>query len=210
MNIIDSISDFFRPVLSDRTIMKMNAKGLLIETPIKQSQLQPNSVDLTLGSTWKKLLPNDKIYMKDSINPAKKTVYEEGYFKPLIIDGKESKPGYILDPGEFILMASHEILHIPNGILAFVQGRSSIARIGIQTEEAGLIDAGFRGTITFEVYNETEYPIPLFEGMRVAQLYFHKAQKAMHPYGSRGKGSKYQSQIEATGSRIYKDPEFHN
>lgn len=209
MRIVDRLNNFLRPVLSDRTIMEMNAKGLLIETPIKPAQLQPNSVDLTLGATWKKVRPNDKICMRDSINPAKETVYEEGYFKPLIIDGKESRPAYLLEPGEFILMASHEILHIPNGILAFVQGRSSIARIGIQTEEAGLIDAGFRGTITFEVYNETKYPIPLFEGMRVAQLYFYKAQKALHPYGSKGKGSKYQSQIEATGSRIYKDPEFH-
>lgn len=118
------------------------------------------------------------------------------------------KPAKIVQPGEFILMASNEILNIPNGILTFVQGRSSIARLGQQTEQAGLIDAGFRGTITFEVFNETKYPLIFFQGMRVCQLYFFKAQRSVRPYGSDGKGSKYQMQIEATGSRIHQDPEL--
>ena len=147
--------------------------------------------------------------MKESINPQKEINYEEGEFQWIIIDDEISKRrAYLLQPGEFVLMASNEILNIPNGVLTFVQGRSSIARIGVQTEQAGLIDAGFNGTITFEVFNETPYPIPLFEGMRVCQLYFFKAQHSMKPYGAKGKGSKYQLQIEATGSRIHQDPEF--
>lgn len=211
MNVKEFIQDRFRTVLSDKTIMSMNSKGLLLETPITGRQLQPNSVDLTLADTWKKPKPNAKYLMKEVIDPSLEIEYEEGIFAVKDPDDPISmgKKIYLLMPGEFVLMASREILNIPNGILAFVQGRSSMARIGIQTEQAGLIDAGFRGTITFEVYNETRNPIILYEGMRVAQLYFYKAQRASKEYGSIGKGSKYQMQIEATGSKIHQDPELH-
>lgn len=213
MGSLRMLHDYFSPVLSDRTIMKYNRKGILIEQPISKEQLQPNSVDLTLGNTYKVLKPNSAIpelnnfgghrYLKgliDCIDVRKEIQYERG-----IIDNR-----IIIEPGKFVLLASKEILNIPNGILSFVQGRSSIARVGIQTEQAGLIDSGFRGTITFEVFNETEYPIALYTGMRVAQVYFFKAQYASQVYGAKNKGSKYYSQIEATGSKINMDREFNS
>jgi dCTP deaminase len=220
MKINENVKDFFRPVLSDRTIMEYNSKGLLVEGELSESQIQPNSIDLTLGNTWKRLLPNqeqklrDDIYLgnKDSVSTIEKIInpklpikYDEGLFNLNLDTGDEY---YKIMPGEFVLMASNEILNIPNGILSFVQGRSSIARLGIQTEQAGLIDAGFRGTITFEVTNETEYPIILYKGMRVAQVYFFKAQYANKIY-SADKGSKYSGQIQATGSKIHLDKELN-
>lgn len=211
-----SIQDIIRPVLSDKTIMKYNKKGLLIASPISPFQLQPNSVDLTLGNTWKKLNQNF-VHVKGSdmrnvINPKCKIEYVDGKFtySNKFGDACVGNGYYILEPGEFVLMASKEVLNIPNGILSFVQGRSSIARLGIQTEQAGLIDAGFRGTITFEVKNQSEYPIMLYEGMRVAQVYFFKAQHAITTYGSKGKGSKYQSQEQPTESRIHMDYELRD
>ena len=104
-------------------------------------------------------------------------------------------------------MASNEYLVIPNGLMGFVQGRSSIARLSIQTETAGLIDAGFEGTITLEMYNQSDYPIMLFPGMRVAQVHFLRSQRADIPY-SLARKSKYNEQIEATGSRIHLDEEW--
>lgn len=212
MGIFGVLHDLWSPVLSDRTIMKYNRKKVLIEQPITREQLQPNSVDLTLGDTYKVIKPNsyeadvgrlgNHLYakgIKEFIDVHKEIQYDEGTFEESII----------IEPGKFMLLASKEILNIPNGILSFVQGRSSIARIGIQTEQAGLIDAGFRGTITFEVYNETEYPIIIYKGMRVAQVYFFKSQYAKNLYGAKNKGSKYYSQIEATGSKINMDKEFN-
>lgn len=198
------ITDFFRPVLSDRKIMEYNRKGLLFETPIKPEQLQPNSVDLTLANSWKKLLPNvpGSEHLGGMIDTKIPVQYSDGVF-PKRDNGDQF---YIIMPKEFVLMASNEILNIPNGIIAFVQGRSSIARLAIQTEQAGLIDAGFRGTITFEVFNQSDYPIYLYKGTRVAQVYFFKAQHALCPYGA-DKGSKYNGQILATGSRIHLDQE---
>ena len=204
-NIKLKIDDMNKPVLSDRTILEYNKKGLLIEGILDKNQIQPNSIDLTLGNTYKVLKPNVELRDPESklnglkmIDPKYKIIYDEGIF---------TNKSYIIMPGKFILMASREILNIPNGILSFVQGRSSIARLGIQTEQAGLIDAGFRGSITFEVFNQSIYPIKVYEGMRIAQVYFFKAQKAAIPYGI-SKGSKYYGQDVATGSNINKDPEL--
>lgn len=197
-----------RCVLSDKTITKYMKKGLLIENEIDPIQIQPNSVDLTLGNTWKTLRPNCVTDGVDAIDTKKEVIYDSGYFELGIpaVDGEEASDRQFIEinPGEFILLASREILNIPNGILSFVQGRSSIARLAIQTEQAGLIDAGFRGTITFEVFNQSQFPIILYEGMRIAQVYFFKAQYAKKLYGKE-KNSKYKGQIEATGSKIYKD-----
>jgi dCTP deaminase len=205
----NEVNDFLRPVLSDRNIMRYNKKGLLFETPIKSEQLQPNSVDLTLGKTWKILRPNviKSVHINNAPTPMIDSrtpiEYGEGSFEHAV----NGSHYYIIEPKQFVLMASNEILNIPNGIIAFVQGRSSIARLAIQTEQAGLIDAGFRGTITFEVFNQSDYPIILYEGTRVAQVYFFKAQHALCPYGE-DKGSKYNGQIVATGSRIHLDQEL--
>lgn len=205
------IRDISRPVLSDKTILKYNKRNILIEGELSESQIQPNSIDLTLSDTIKKPRPNSQVPIHDIIgsqvpknlqyiDPVKEIIYSNQAMH-------EDENYYDLLPGDFVLMASNEILNIPNGIIAFVQGRSSIARLGIQTEQAGLIDAGFRGTITFEVYNQTKFPIRLYKGMRVAQVYFFKAQYAKRIYGV-AKQSKYSGQIEATGSRINNDPEL--
>lgn len=200
------LHDLMSPVLSDKAIKKYNKKGILLRDPLDPKQIQPNSVDLTLSRSYKMLKGNHTLSpwngKDDMIDPKKEIEYREADF---LYEDESHTKAYLLMPGEFVLFASREVLNIPNGILAFVQGRSSIARLGIQTEQAGLIDAGFQGSITFEVYNESNFPIYLYEGMRVAQLYFFKAQYAELPYGRLGKGSKYQNQIEPTGSRIHLD-----
>jgi deoxycytidine triphosphate deaminase len=216
--------DLFGAVLSDRVIMRYNAKGLLIEQPISAAQLQPNSVDLTLGITWKKLKPNAIVKIDlPCIDPKRPIEFYEGTFPKHLnsndphrccdrcsqckLETCHHPQYYLLEPGEFVLMASNEIMNIPNGLMAFAQGRSSLARLAIQTEQAGLIDTGFRGTITFEVTNQSDYPIILYPGMRVAQVWFIKAQRALVPYGVE-KASKYNDQIEAMQSKLHLDVEF--
>ena len=208
-------------VLSDTIIKQYLDDGLLIENGVEDIQIQPNSIDITLGNTWKRLKSNSLDVAGDAINnipplgnyiditiPMK---YEAGNFDKIHGNSRQRYESpievYTIHPGEFVLMASKEILNIPNGILAFVCGRSSIARLGIQTEQAGLIDSGFRGTITFEVFNQTKYPIQLRAGMRFAQLYFLRTDPSETLYG-KDKGSKYNDQIDATESKIHLDPEL--
>lgn len=206
MNLIQSIQCQFRPVLSDKTILRYNKKGLLIDQPIRAEQLQPNSVDLTLSNTWTSSIPNNHTEEFGSfIDPSEKMNNISGEFAKKY----KGKNAYLLNPGEFVCMATKEKLRIPSGIVAFVQGRSSIARLGIQTEQAGLVDSGFYGTITLEIENQTQYPILLMENMRIAQVWFIRAQYANLLY-SKEHMSKYNEQIAATGSRIYLDKEWSN
>lgn len=193
----------FGCLLSDRSIKEFIDHNLLIEGmvngEIKDEQYQPNSFDLTLSDSIAHLFPN-----AGNSNTGKINLVDTAKEIKCIDENKKFDKFYDVEPGEFLLMSSREILNIPNGIVGFVQGRSSIARLGIQTEQAGLIDAGFRGTITFEVYNQSKYTIRLYEGMRIAQVYFFKSELADRPYGST-EISKYNNQMTATGSKINND-----
>ena len=107
----------------------------------------------------------------------------------------------IIPPHSFLLATTMEYIKVPNGYTAFVEGRSSIGRMGLFIQNAGWVDSGFEGRITLELYNANSLPIRLDAGRRVCQLVFCKMdQQAETPY----KG-KYQGQLISVGSRIYKD-----
>lgn len=105
-----------------------------------------------------------------------------------------------IHPREFLLAATREFVQMPTHIAGFVQGRSSIGRIGLTTQNAGFIDPGFHGTITLELVNESNNVIFLRPGYPVSQLILLRADSV-----SRGYEGKYNEQVEATGSRMYQD-----
>lgn len=108
-----------------------------------------------------------------------------------------------LPPHTFLLATTMEYVKLPNDLTAFVEGRSSIGRLGLFIQNAGWVDPGFEGTITLELYNANSLPIQLTAGRRICQLVFCKMdQAAQNPY--RGK---YQGQRRSVGSRVNKDPE---
>ena len=195
-------------ILSDKTIIELNKSGILFESPLDERQIQPNSVDLTLSDTFKSIkgnhlmmsvpLPKGRttaFYEKNCIDLAKPIKYKE-----TVVEDNH----FFLMPNSFVLAATNEILNIPNGTVGVVCGRSSLARVGLITESAGFVDAGFKGTITLELYNQTHLPIKLYLNMRIAQIYFLKSEESERLYG-KGIGSKYSGQIETTGSRIHLD-----
>ena len=116
------------------------------------------------------------------------------------IHGEES----IIPAHSFLLATTLEYIKLPNHVTAFVEGRSSIGRMGLFIQNAGWVDPGFEGKITLELYNANSLPIKLQSGRRICQLVFCELdQPAEFPY--RGK---YQKQDQAIGSRIYKDVEI--
>jgi len=209
------IKNLFSPVLSDITIKKYIDKGeLIINSPLNEEQFKPNSVNLTLDDSAKVLKHsyyyNYQQHANRIINRVDNYIdirypikYDKKEFNVYeTADGKSLKC-YLLEPKEFVLMSTKETLKIPNGIVAFIQGRSSVARLGIQVEQSGLVDSGFTGTITLEMFNESSEKIMLFEGMRIAEVYFFKSQYAEKLYDTLK--PKYQNQQGPTESRIYKD-----
>lgn len=186
-------------VLSDKKIRELLDQGELVIHPLEDDQIkqegarmgrqiQPASVDLRLGSHFLKLDEHNIPYI-DLENPAKYISFE--------------KDEIILPPHSFILATTMEYVRLPNNLTAFVEGRSSIGRMGLFIQNAGWVDPGFEGEITLELYNANQLPIRLKAGRRVCQLVFAQMdQEAFYPYQG-----KYQGQRDATGSQVYLDSE---
>lgn len=176
-------------ILSDKTIFKMLEQKSLVAEPIEKEQVQPASVDIRLGNTF--------AIVEDSSTGIIQMDKEIKY-KTIISDS------YILLPNQFVLATTMEYFELPDDLTAFVEGRSSLGRMGLFIQNAGWVDPGFKGEITLELYNANRCAIELKAGRRVGQLVFAKMDdKALNPY----KG-KYQGQKGATGSRVYLDKEI--
>ncbi len=173
-------------ILSDKTIREKMKAGTLQIEPIEEGQVQPASVDIRLGNTFS--------IVEDSPS-GKITLVDEICYKTIESDT------YVLLPGQFVLATTMEYIVLPNDLTAFVEGRSSLGRMGLFIQNSGWVDAGFEGEITLELYNANRCAIELKAGHRVGQLVFAQMDfEAENPY--RGK---YQGQRGATGSRVYLD-----
>ncbi len=175
-------------ILSDVTLKKLVESGELGVTPIDKDSIQPASIDMRLGSHF--LVVEDR--QMHTIDLNSEIVYRQ-------IEGQS----IIIPPHSFLLATTLEYIRLPNDLVAFVEGRSSIGRIGLFIQNAGWVDPGFEGQITLELYNANSLPIRLEAGRRICQLVFCRMdQAAGTPY--RGK---YQGQRNATGSQVFKDTE---
>lgn len=192
-------------ILSDRDIRKKIAEGGIVvtsEDSIHETNINASSLDLRLGRFF-------KIYNHSQqaiLDPLKKESIE-GATK--LIEIAEPCEPFIVQPGEFVLGVTMEKVKIADDLVARVEGRSSLGRLGIIIHStAGFIDAGFEGTITLEITNINRMPVALYPGMRVCQLAFElMTSKADVPYNKK-KTSKYQGQNLPQESRIGLDPEF--
>ncbi len=176
-------------VLSDKTILKLIEEKTLVITPLEKEQIQPASVDIRLGETFG--IPCDT---PDGIlRMNKRAEYHT-------IAAKK----YLLLPGQFVLATTMEYFELPDDLTAFVEGRSSLGRMGLFIQNAGWVDPGFKGEITLELFNANRFAIELNAGRRVGQLVFARLdQRAENPYTG-----KYQGQRGAVGSKIYLDSEI--
>ena len=175
-------------ILSDRTILRMLAEGTLGISPLEPAQVQPARVDIRLGNTFSVVEDTSSgiIIMEHEIR-----------YKTIETDT------YLLLPGQFVLATTMEYVTLPDNLTAFVEGRSSLGRMGLFSQNAGWVDPGFRGEITLELFNANRCAIELRAGRRVGQLVLAEMDApALHPYSG-----KYQGQTGATGSRVYLDPE---
>lgn len=173
-------------ILSDRKISQLIREGQLSVEPLTADQIQPASIDLRLGTHFLKIKENQVACV--SLD------------QPMEYEAFESEE-VIIPPHSFLLATTVEYVKLPDHLTAFVEGRSSVGRIGLFIQNAGWVDPGFKGQITLELYNANRLPIKLISGWRICQLVFAEMdQAAAAPY--RGK---YQGQRNATGSKIYMD-----
>lgn len=187
-------------ILSDVDIKKYLDEGKIVIDPIEDDkQIQPSSVDLRLGDEFKGF----KIVTKPFIDPFDK-IDLESYMELLTVE--EGEP-FIIHPGEFTLATTYEYVKIPDDIVARVEGRSSMGRLGITMHvTAGYIDPGFEGRITLEISNIGKMPVALYPGQRVCQIVFETmTSPSAKPYGHKERDSKYMGQTGPQVSKIKQD-----
>ncbi len=194
-------------ILSDKDIKaRIKAGDIGVDSPDADylSNIGASSMDLRLGKYF-------KIY--DHARHALLDPRDPSTFKDIakLIEIENEDTPFIVQPNEFVLGVTLERIRIADDLVARVEGRSSLGRLGIIVHStAGFIDAGFEGTITLEITNINRMPVALYPGMRVCQLAFETmSSKAEVPYNKK-KSSKYQGQQFPEESRITADPRFVN
>jgi dCTP deaminase len=184
-------------VLSDRDIRASIADGRIGIKPYDERDLQPSSVDLHLDRSFRVFRNNRYPYI-DVRAP------QPDLTELLRVDDEEP---FILHPGEFVLGQTLEWVELPDDLVARLEGKSSLGRLGLLIHStAGYVDPGWKGNLTLELSNVANLPIALYYGMKIGQISFFRMSSAVErPYGSRELGSKYQGQSTPTASAFYRD-----
>jgi dCTP deaminase len=180
-------------VLSDGTIRRLVEAGEIAIEPWDPALVQPASVDLRLGDSFR-VFHNHRVTAIDLRDPPTNLTEE-------VVVGPDDP--FAIHPGEFVLGRTLEQVRIPDDVVARIEGKSSLGRLGLIVHAtAGFVDPGFTGTLTLEITNLTRVPIMLYAGLPIAQLSFMALDApAEQPYGSEALGSHYQGQVAATESR---------
>ncbi len=184
-------------LLSDRSIKDLIQKGKISISPYKENLIQPSSYDVRLAD---KILVFQRPH-HPYIDLKNGTHHIETLTNQVII--YDNRP-FILHPGEFILASTIEKLSLPDDIAARLEGKSSLARLGILIHStAGYIDPGFSGTITLEISNVANIPVTLYPNMAIGQLSFTRMDSpAEKPYGHKDLNSKYNNQEGPVASKF--------
>ena len=165
-------------ILSDRSLREEIAANRILIEPLDERCIQPSSIDVKL----------DLEELTELIS-----VPDDGVF--------------MLHPGEFVLGSTLERVALPDDLVARIEGKSSLGRLGLLIHStAGFIDAGFDGHITLELSNVASLPITIYPGMKIGQVSFVRmTTPADNPYGKGATGSKYQGQRGPTPSRYHQN-----
>jgi dCTP deaminase len=184
-------------VLSDRTIRRLVDDGVIGIEPFDEELLQPSSVDVRVDRFFR-VFQNSRYPFIDVKEPMDDLTE--------LVEADDTEP-FILHPGEFVLGSTLERITLPDDLVARLEGKSSLGRLGLLIHStAGFIDPGWDGHVTLELSNVANLPITIYVGMKIGQLSFVQlSEPAERPYGAAGIGSKYQGQAGPTPSRYWRN-----
>jgi dCTP deaminase len=184
-------------VLSDATIARYLAEGRIEIDPYDESLLQPSSVDVRVDRLFRVFHNNRFAFIDVKVDQSERTE---------LVEVEGDRP-FVLHPGEFVLGSTLERVKLPDDLVARLDGKSSLGRLGLLIHStAGFIDPGWDGHVTLELSNVANLPITIYPEMKIGQISFMQmTEPARTPYGSGGLGSKYKGQQGPTASRYFKN-----
>jgi dCTP deaminase len=184
-------------ILSDRSIREELASGRVVIDPLDDEAVQPSSVDLRVDASFR-VFANHRYPYIDVREPQPDLTE--------LIKVPDGEP-FVLHPGEFVLGSTFERVVLPDDLVARLEGKSSLGRLGLLIHStAGFVDAGWDGWLTLELSNVATLPIAIYPGMKIGQLaFFQLTTPADRPYGTSALGSKYRGQQGPTASRYFEN-----
>jgi dCTP deaminase len=184
-------------VLSDATIARLLEEGRIEIDPYDDSLLQPSSVDVRVDRLFRVFHNNRYPYIDVKVEQSELTE---------LVRVEDEQP-FVLHPGEFVLGSTLERVRLPDDVVARLDGKSSLGRLGLLIHStAGFIDPGWDGHVTLELSNVAKLPITIYPGMKIGQISFMQmTEPAITPYGASALGSKYKGQEGPTPSRYFKN-----
>jgi dCTP deaminase len=184
-------------ILSDRTIREAVEAGRIEIDPFDPACVQPSSVDLHIDRYFRVFRNHTMGYIDVKQNLEELTE---------LVEVGDDDP-FILHQGEFVLGSTAERVRLPDDLVARLEGKSSLGRLGLLIHStAGFVDAGWDGQLTLELSNVANLPITLYPGMKIGQISFiQMTTPADNPYGSAEVGSKYQGQVGPRPSRYWEN-----
>jgi len=184
-------------VLSDRDIRAEIEAGRIVIDPYLPEAVQPSSVDLHLDRRFR--------VFRNSRYPYIDVRTDQPELTELVEIGGDDP--FILHPGEFVLGSTFERVELPNDLVARLEGKSSLGRLGLLIHStAGYVDPGWEGNLTLELSNVANLPITLYDGMKIGQISFQRlSSPAEVAYGDARIGSKYRGQRDPTASLYHRD-----
>jgi dCTP deaminase len=184
-------------VLADRDIAAAIGAGRVRIRPYDEADLQPSSVDLHLDRQFRVFRSNRYAFI--DVRSPQPDLTE-------LLSVTDDEP-FVLHPGEFVLGQTLEWVELPDDLVARLEGKSSLGRLGLLIHStAGYVDPGWKGNLTLELSNVANLPIALYFGMKIGQIsFFSMSSPVDRPYGSAGLGSHYQGQSEPTASAFHQD-----
>ena len=184
-------------VLSDGDIRAEIEAGRIVLDPYVPEAVQPSSVDLHLDNRFR-VFRNSRYPYID--------VREEQPELTELVEIRDDEP-FILHPGEFVLGSTLERVELPNDLVARLEGKSSLGRLGLLIHStAGYVDPGWEGNLTLELSNVANLPITLYDGMKIGQISFQRLSSPVEiAYGDSRLGSRYRGQRDPTASLYHRD-----
>jgi dCTP deaminase len=184
-------------LLSDKDIRAEIDAGRVRIDPYDETMVQPSSIDVRLDRFFRVFENHRYPHIDPSVEQSDLT---------RLVEPEGDEP-FILHPGEFVLGSTLERVTLPDDLVARLEGKSSLGRLGLLIHStAGFIDPGWDGHVTLELSNVANLPITIYSGMKIGQLSFVQlSEPAERPYGSAGIGSKYQGQRGPTPSRYWQN-----
>lgn len=168
-------------ILSDRDIKKVIKEGKLVFKPnLSNDQIGPASIDLKLGPVFKSF-----DISKQSLLDTKRGFPDKKFIISRRLKEDES---FILHPTDFVLASTKEYVKVSNDLVLKMEGKSTLARMGILVHTAGFVDPGFEGTLTLEISNQSDLPVVLYPEMYICQIAVeYLSSPAEVPYNKRKK-----------------------